>query len=118
MEQLTHITLLSPETAKHLQVEHLEMVVMVILLEICVGMRVMLMVSSCTGPGPVQDLGHELHQVHRRPREGDHQDRPHQLHQVDLVANLKPVMETTIMTAIDFCVCKAAEGVEGHRVPV
>ena len=79
MEQLTHITLLSPETAKHLQVEHLEMVVMVILLE----MRMMLMVSPCTGPGPVQDLGHELHQVHRRPREGDHQDRPHQLYQVD-----------------------------------
>ena len=79
MEQLTHITLLSPETAKHLQVEHLEMVVMVILLE----MRMMLMVFPCTGPGPVQDLGHELHQVHRRPREGDHQDRPHQLHQVD-----------------------------------
>ena len=83
MEQLTHITLLSPETAKHLQVEHLEMVVMVILLEMWVRMRVMLMVSPCTGPGPVQDLGHELHQVHRRPREGDHQDRPHQLHQVD-----------------------------------
>ena len=37
-----------------------------------------------------------------------------------MVANLKPVMETTmaIITAIDFCVCKAAEGVEGHRVPV
>ena len=41
-----------------------------------------------------------------------------------MVANLMPamamVMETTmaIMTAIDFCVCKAAEGVEGHRVPV
>ena len=83
MEQLTHITLLSPETAKHLQVEHLEMVVMVILLGMWVRMRAMLMVSPCTGPGPVQDLGHELHQVHRRPREGDHQDRPHQLHQVD-----------------------------------
>ena len=77
MEQLTHITLLSPETAKHLQVEYLEMVLMVVLMVILLEMRMMLMVSPCTGPGPVQDLGHELHQVHRRPREGDHQDRPH-----------------------------------------
>ena len=35
-----------------------------------------------------------------------------------MVANLMPAIETTIMTAIDFCVCKEAEGVEGHRVPV
>ena len=30
-----------------------------------------------------------------------------------MVANLMPAI-----SAIDFCVCKAAEGVEGHRVPV
>ena len=37
-----------------------------------------------------------------------------------MVANLMPVMESTmaIIPAIDFSVCKAAEGVEGHRVPV
>ena len=50
MEQLTHITLLSPETAKHLQVEHLEMVLMVILLE----MQIMKMVSQIKLPA--QDL--------------------------------------------------------------
>ena len=36
----------------------------------------------CTGPGPVKDIGHEFHEIHRRPREGDHQDWPHQLHRV------------------------------------
>ena len=124
MEQLTHITLLSPETAKHLQVEHLEMVVMVVLLE----MRMMLMVSQIKLIA--QDLAQSKISDMNFTKFTAVLEK--EITKIDLtsfirwimVANLMPamamVMETTmaIMTAIDFSVCKAAEGVEGHCVPI
>ena len=69
------ITLLSPETAKHLQVP---MIMEIIIFIIKITMMIIMIVkgphSFCTGPGSVEDLGHELYEVHRGSREGDHQD--------------------------------------------